>query len=111
MGHATDTSGYLVYHKDENLVMSWGYVNVFPRKFPCVEQRLAGENPATLVTGDWRRWAHFSLQEVADRPLSEFLTGKQIKVVLPHSMYPEFQGRWEATCQRPITLKTSEVCM
>ena len=26
-------------------------------------------------------------------------------------MYPEFQGRWKATCQRPITLKTGEVCM
>jgi hypothetical protein len=55
---------------------------------------MAGEHPADLAihAGDWRRWSDFRLPEVPDGPLSEFLTGKQIKIQLPNEMYPTFGG-------------------
>ena len=45
------------------------------------------------------------------------MTGKQIEVALPKSMYPGFAGTWKATCQRPIYLQSEDengdknVCM
>ena len=111
VGHSDDTSGYLIYHEDSDTVVTYGYINAFPEVFPCHERKMAGEHPATLVSGDWRRWSDFRLPEVPDGPLSEFLTGKQIEVVLPQDMYPAFKGSWKATCQRPITLKTGKICM
>jgi hypothetical protein len=72
---------------------------------------MAGEDPATIVSGDWRRWSDFRSAEVADGPFSEFVTGKQLEVLLPQEMYPTFPGQWKATCQRPITLRSKAVCM
>ena len=72
---------------------------------------MAGEHSATLVTGDWRRWSENRLGEVADGPLSEFMTGKQVEVILPRHMYPNYQGSWKVTCQRPITQRNKEVSM
>ena len=72
---------------------------------------MAGEDPATLLACDWRRWSQYRPSEVADGPLSEFVTGKQIEVELPQSMYPTFPASWKATCQRPILLKNGPVCM
>jgi hypothetical protein len=113
VGHADDTPGYLVYHEDTDTVVTYGYVTAFPRVFPCKERMMSGEDPATLVSGDWRRWADFRIADVADGPLSEFVTGKQLEVRFPQSMYPTFSGQWRATCQRPISLKNGPkaVCM
>ena len=111
VGHSDDTAGYLVYHEDTDTVVTYGYVNAFPLIFPCKERMMAGEDPATILAGDWRRWSDFRLSEVDDGPLSEFLAGKQIEVVLPSSMYPAFAGSWKVTCQRPIILASKDVCM
>jgi hypothetical protein len=112
IGHSTDTSGYLLYHEDTNDVKVYGYLEVFPNVFPCMEMKLAGENPATITGGEWRKYSHFRPKEVADGPFSEFVCGKQLQVKLPQSMYPSFKNSWMATCQRPITLtKSKTVCM
>jgi hypothetical protein len=86
--------------------MTYGYVNAFPLVFPCKERMLAGENPATLVAGDWRRWSNFRPEEVADGSLSEFLTGKQIKIVLLQSMYPSFKGHGKSHAKDPFHTRT-----
>ena len=112
VGHDDVTSGYLVYHEDKDEVCTYGYVNVFPNIFPCKERMLAGEDPATLLSGDWRRYSNYRPSDVADGPLSEFLTGKQIEAVLPRDMYPGFDGCWKAVSQRPIIKSsTKEVSM
>jgi hypothetical protein len=90
VGHSEEGSGYLVYHEATDEVVSYGHVDVFPQRFPMRDRMLAGENPATLVNGDWRRWSNFEMSEVEDGPLSEYLTGKQIQVTLPQSYYPSF---------------------
>ena len=92
VGHSDSCSGYLVYHEDSDSVMTYGYVDVFPNRFPMKDRLMAGENPATLAYGDWRRWSNFVPSKVKDGPLSEFLTGKQIEVVLLHEAYPSFDG-------------------
>ena len=72
VGHSSDTSGYLVYHEDEDKVMVYGYIEAFPHVFPCMEMKMAGENPATIASGDWRRYSSFRPDDVADGPFSEF---------------------------------------
>ena len=111
VGHADDTSGYLVYHEDTDTVITYGYVNAFPNVFPCAERMMSGEHPATLVSGEWRQWAEFRPTEVAHGPFSEYVTEKQLEVRLPQTMYPTFPGEWKAVCQRPITLRNKIVCM
>jgi hypothetical protein len=113
IGHSPDTSGYLLYHEDTDDVITYGYVEAFPHIFPCVEMKLAGENPATIASGDWRRYYHYSPHEVADGPFAEFACGKQLEVRLPKSMFPGYKGQWKATCQRPIYLQNDDkdVCM
>jgi hypothetical protein len=111
VGHADSTPGYLVYHEDTDTVVTYGYVDVFPRNFPCKERMMSGEDPATLVSGDWRRWSDYRPGDVKDGPFSEFVTGKQLEVLLPQTMYPSFSGQWKAVCQRPITLGSKAVCM
>jgi hypothetical protein len=85
----------------------------FPQVFPCKERMLAGEDQATLLTGNWRHCSDFNPTKLTMAPLSDSLPGKQIEVVLPKQMYPGYRGCWKATCQRPITLQTNEkeVCM
>jgi hypothetical protein len=79
-----------VYHEDNDQVITYGYVNAFPLVFLCRERMLAGEHHTTLVSGDWRLWSEFRIGEVADGPLSEYDTDKQIEVILPKSLYPQF---------------------
>jgi hypothetical protein len=100
-----------VHHEDTDTVVTYGYVNAFPLNFPCKERMMSREDPARLVSGDWRRWSDFRPTDVAYGPFSEFVTGKQIEVTLPHFLYPSYPDQWKATCQRPIILGSKAVCM
>ena len=111
MGHSDDSAGHLVYHEDTDTVMTYGYVNAFSNVFPYAQRMIAGEDPSTIIVGDWRRWSGFRTAEVKDGPLSEWVTGKQIKVLFDRATYSGYTGQWAATCQRPITLASGIVCM
>ena len=45
-----NSPGYLVYHEDEDEVVTYGYVDAFPDNFPCKERMIAGEHFATLIS-------------------------------------------------------------
>jgi hypothetical protein len=111
LGHSETTSGYLIYHMDTDTILTYGYVEAFPHRFPCRERQLAGEHSSTITDGAWRQWAEFRLTEVPDGSLSEFAVGKQLQVHLPRTMYPTQKGTWRVLCQRPIITKGAVVCM
>ena len=103
LGHALLTNGHRVYHFDSDSVLTYGYVEVFPNKFPCKERQMAGEARVTLTDGSWRACYDKRLGEVSDFELAEFATGKQLQVVIPQSVYKTYPGTWSATVHRSVT--------
>jgi hypothetical protein len=105
LGHASNTSGYLVYHPDTDTVLTYGYTKYDTNKFPMRDMLLAGElhsKDGSIDPDGWRQHAIKAVQDIDDSSCANFLSGKQVQFWLPVSANPTFQGRWRARAHRPV---------
>jgi hypothetical protein len=109
IGHASMTSGHLLYHPDSDSVLTYGYVTAHERVFPIKDQQLAGElhtKDASFDTDSWRRHSIYAVADVSDYDTAQFGSGKQVHFLV---RLPGYSGLWQVRSHRPVRSTTDIV--
>lgn len=93
--HDPYKAGHQVLNLNTNTIETYAYVTFDPHRFPLRELLLAGEPEQDFDPAGWRKYAPLPPMGVDDRALGEFLSGKQIELTIPQSVYPDYPGNWE----------------
>ena len=100
------SAGHCVLSLDTNTIKVYGYVHFEAHRFPVRELLLAGEPPnQDFNPNAWRKYGTELPAGVDDRALGEFCSGKQLRLTLPSSVHPEYQGQWTVQASKLIEYK------